>query len=130
MFNTFYTLIQKDSPPRISGVEDIANRLLSERSTDHVGKLWAHNFIKRHPELVTRYNRKYDYQRAKCEDPELIRGWFRLLQNTITKYGIVESDIYNFDETGFLIGVISTCIVVTSSERRNRAKSKQPDNRE
>ena len=32
-------LDSKGFPPRISGVEDMANRLLSERSIDHVGKL-------------------------------------------------------------------------------------------
>lgn len=91
---------------------------------------WAHNFVKRHTELTTRYNRKYDYQRAKCEDPNAIRAWFGLVRNTVAKYGIQEADIYNFDETGFLMGVISTAMVVTSSERRGRAKSKQPGNRE
>jgi hypothetical protein len=77
-----------------------------------------------------RFNRQYDYQRAKCEDPEIIRGWFALVRNTIAKYGIQEADIYNFDETGFQMGVISTVMVVTSSEQRGRAKSKQPGNRE
>jgi hypothetical protein len=117
-------------PPRLSGVEDMANRLLAERDAGRVGINWASTFVKRHPELTTRYNRKYDYQRAKCEDPEIIRGWFALVRNTIAKYGILEADIYNFDETGFMMGVISTAMVVTSSERRGRAKSKQPGNRE
>ncbi|KAM5526450.1 transposase [Fusarium oxysporum f. sp. phaseoli] len=56
--------------------------------------------------LKTRLFRKYDYQRAKCEDPTIIRGWFRLVQNTIAKYGIRSDDIWNFDETGFMMGVI------------------------
>jgi hypothetical protein len=43
---------------------------------------------------------------------------------------VLESDIYNFDETGFMMGVISTAMVVTSSERVGRANSKQPGNRE
>jgi hypothetical protein len=52
------------------------------------------------------------------------------LQKTIAKYGIVDADIYNFDETGFMMGVISTAMVVTSSERSGRAKAIQPGNRE
>jgi hypothetical protein len=52
------------------------------------------------------------------------------VRNTIAKYGIQEADIYNFDETRFQIGIILTAMVVTSSERRSRAKSKQPGNRE
>jgi hypothetical protein len=108
-------LDSKGFPPCLSGVEDMANRLLAERDARRVGTRWAHNFVKRHPELTTRFNRKYDYQRAQCKDPEVIRSWFALVRNTIAKYGMQEADIYDFDETGFLMGVISTAMVVTSS---------------
>ena len=74
-------------------------------------------------ELRIYFQCKYDYQRAKCEDPELIYSWFELIQNTITKYRINDIDIYNFDETGFIIGVILTAIVITSSDRRAKAKT-------
>ncbi|KAL2887327.1 hypothetical protein HOO65_050448 [Ceratocystis lukuohia] len=40
------------------------------------------------------------------------------------------SDIYNFDETGFIVGVIATGMVVTGVERRAKAKLVQPGNRE
>jgi hypothetical protein len=108
----------------------MANRLLAGRNASPVGKRWAINFIKRQPELKTRFQRRYDYQRAKCEDSIAIRNWFRLVQNTIAKYGIQSDDIWNFDETGFMMGVISSGIVVTSLERRGRLKSVQPGNRE
>jgi hypothetical protein len=123
-------LATKGFPPRLSIVEDMANRLLATRDASRVGKHWATNFVKRRPELRTRFQRKYDYQRAKCEDPEVIRGWFELVRNTIAKYGINDGDIYNFDETGFMMGVISTATVVTSSEGRAKAKKIQPGNRE
>ena len=90
--------------PQYKDVADMANLLYAERDVSCVGMNWPANFVKRHPELKTRVKRRYDYQRNKCEDPEIIRGWFRLVQNTIAKYGIVEADIYNFDETGFLMG--------------------------
>jgi hypothetical protein len=76
-------------PPRLRGVEEMANQLLADRNAPPVGTRWANNFIKRQPELKTRFQRKYDYQRAKCEDPTIIRNWFRLVQNTIAKYGNV-----------------------------------------
>jgi hypothetical protein len=116
--------------PRLSYVEDMANRLLENRGASRVGKNWASNFVKRQPGLTTRFNRRYDYQRAQCEDLEVIRGWFALVRNTIAKYGIEESDIYNFDETGFMMGIISAAMVVTSVERRGRRKAIQPGNRE
>jgi hypothetical protein len=93
-------------PSRLRFVEEIANSLLADRDASPVGKRWAHNFVKRQPELKTRIFRRYDYQRAKCEDPTIIRGWFRLVQNIIAKYSIQSADIWNFDETGFMMGLI------------------------
>ena len=34
-------------PPRLGGVEDMANQLLRVRDAPPVGKRWAHNFVKR-----------------------------------------------------------------------------------
>jgi hypothetical protein len=31
-----------------------------------------HNFVQRHDSLQSKYTRKYDYQRAKCENPVII----------------------------------------------------------
>ncbi|SCO92440.1 uncharacterized protein FRV6_16568 [Fusarium oxysporum] len=123
-------LDSREFPCRISVVEDMANRLLAARDAPPVGKRWAINFIQRQPELKSRYQRRYDYQRALCEDPTIIRNWFRLVENTITKYGIRLDDIWNFDETGFMMGMISAGKVVTSAERRGRPKSVQPGSRE
>ncbi|RFN47269.1 hypothetical protein FIE12Z_8482 [Fusarium flagelliforme] len=117
-------------PPRLRGVEEMANRLLADRDASPIGINWASNFVKRQPELKTCFQRRYDYQRAKCEDPTIIRNWFRLVQNTIAKYGIRSDDIYSFDETGFMMGMISSGIVVTRAERHGRPKSVEPGNRE
>ncbi|KAH7463475.1 hypothetical protein FOMA001_g18107 [Fusarium oxysporum f. sp. matthiolae] len=117
-------------PPRLRGVEEMANRLLADRDASPVGKRWASNFVRRHKELKTRFFHKYDCQRAKCEDATVIRNWFRLIENTIAKYGIRLDDIYNFDETGFMMGMIASGMVVTGAERRGRPKSVQPGNRE
>jgi hypothetical protein len=86
--------------------------------------------VKRRPELKVKFNRKYDYKRALCEDSEVVEGWFRLVVNIKAKYGIQDEDIYNFDETGFMMGQISTRAVVTGSERRGRPKAVQQGNRE
>jgi hypothetical protein len=117
-------------PPRLRFVEEMANSLLADRGASPVGKRWAHNFVKRQPELTIRFFRKYDYQRAKCEDATVIRNWFRLVQNTIAKYGIRSDNLWNFDETGFIMGIIASGMVVTGSERLGRPKSAQPGNRE
>lgn len=116
--------------PRLSGVEDMANYLLRDRGARRVGPRWVSNFVKRQPELRTRQFRRYDYKRAKSEDPDAINAWFRLMRNIVAKYGIAEADIFNFDETGFMIGVITSGMIVTTSESRSRKKKKQPGNRE
>jgi len=108
----------------------MANQLLRVRDAPPVGKHWASNFVKRHQELRTRWVRKYDHQRAKCEDPRLIEGWFTLVRNIQVKHGILNDDIYNFDETGFMMGIIFAGMVVTTSEGRTKAKLAQPGNRE
>ncbi|KAM5515600.1 transposase [Fusarium oxysporum f. sp. phaseoli] len=101
-------------PPRRDFVEKLANSLLADRDVSPVGKRWVHNFIQRQPELKTRR----------------FRSWFRLVENMIAKYGIQLADIWNFDETGFMMGMIESGMVVTSSERRGRPKKVQPGNRE
>ena len=77
-----------------------------------------------------RFRRRIDYQRTLAEDPTIIRAWFALVRNMIAKYGILESDIYNFDETGFQMGVVRLERVVTGTDKRNRPKTIQPGNRE
>jgi hypothetical protein len=115
-------------PPRIHGIEEIANILLCVRGAPPVGVNWASNFIKQQPELYTRWVRKYNYQRAKYEDPKVIRPWFTLIYNLKVKYSILDKDLYNFNKTGFIIGVIFPGIVVTTSEGYIKAKLVQPGN--
>ena len=110
-------------PPRPQAVQEMADLLLAERDASPVGKNWTSNFINRRTELKTKFSCKYDYKRALCEDPVIIRDWFKLIRNTVAKYGILEEDIYNFDEVGFLIGVIAIAKIVISSESRNRPKT-------
>jgi hypothetical protein len=116
--------------PRLASVEDMANYILESRGGKRVGKLWAHRFVQRQPDLKTRFNRVYDFQRALCEDPELIGAWFRLVANIRAKYGVLDCDFYNFDETGFMMGMICPAMVVTRADRRGRGKAVQPGNRE
>jgi hypothetical protein len=76
-----------------------------------------------------RFFRRYNYQRAKYEDLTIICNWFRLIENTIAKYGIQLYDIWNFDKTGFIMGMISSGMVVIGLEKLGRLKLVQPGNR-
>ena len=117
-------------PPAIEGVREMADYILASRGAPRVGKQWPYRFIKRRDELRTRFSRAYDFQRALCEDPELISAWFRLVFNMRAKYGILDCDLCNFDETGFMMGMICPSMVVTRSDRRGKGKAVQPGNRE
>ena len=119
--------------PRPSTVREMANLLLVKRGSNviaPIGQNWATKFVKRHPELKSRFSRRYDYQRAKQEDPKVIREWFNTVQTTIQRYGILAEDIYNFDETGFAIGLTATAKVITRAEYYGRRPVLQPGNRE
>ena len=116
--------------PTYAAIRDMANKLLAARGAGQVGQKWPANFVKRTDSLTTRFNRAYDRQRALCEDPVLIKSWFELVEQTKAKYGICDEDVYNFDEAGFMMGKITTQLVVTASERRGRPKAVQPGGRE
>jgi hypothetical protein len=130
------SMSERGLPPRISTVRQMANILLAARdgssadTPSTVGENWVRRFVNRHEQLRSKYTRKYDHQRALCEDPKAMNDWFRLVENIRAKYGIPDEDVYNFDETGFQMGVIGTARVVTGSQRAGRALMTQPGNRE
>jgi hypothetical protein len=46
------------------------------------------------------------------------------------KYSIIDEDTWNFDESSFMIGKISSQLVVTGSEKPGKQKKLQPSDRE
>ncbi|RKK06656.1 hypothetical protein BFJ65_g18554 [Fusarium oxysporum f. sp. cepae] len=67
-------LYSRGFPPRLRSVQEMANRLLTDRGISPIGINWASNFMKRQPELKTHFQRSYGYQRARCDDPTIIRS--------------------------------------------------------
>jgi len=99
-------------------------------STATIGKQWVYRFLKKHPELDAHLARNYDVQRAKNEDPKIINKWFQCVQQMREEYGILDEDVYNFDETGFAMGVAraGSSKVVTASTSVGRIMVIQPGN--
>ncbi|KAJ1709876.1 hypothetical protein NYO67_7994 [Aspergillus flavus] len=112
----------------------MANILLLKRGTTSssttVGEKWVYNFTKHTPGLKACFARRYNYQRAKVEDPKILGAWFKQVNKTIQKYGIASSDIYNFDKTGFAMDLIAAAKVVTRSDVPGKPFLLQPGNRE
>jgi hypothetical protein len=71
------------------------------------GKNWVSTFSSRREEIKARYAQQYNYSQAQYEDPKIIKGWFDCLQQIQMQYGISHEDFYNFDETGFAMGLIA-----------------------
>ncbi|KAF7572759.1 hypothetical protein PtrM4_076640 [Pyrenophora tritici-repentis] len=112
-------LDQRGFAPTYAAIRDMADKLLAARGAGQVRQKWLANFVK-----------PYDRQRALCEDPALIRTWFKLVEETKAKYSICDKDVYNFNKAGFIIGKITTQLVIIGAERRGRPKTLQLGNRE
>jgi hypothetical protein len=123
-------LAKRGLPPRPSLVRHMANHLLSQHGNQQVSERWVYRLVNRRVELKSRFSRRYNYERAKCEDIKIIREHFDRVRDTIQEYGILPEDIYNFDETGFAMGLCSTAKVITGSDRYSRPYLLQPGNRE
>lgn len=115
-------------------LQEMANILLAERDLTKppkkVGVNWVQSFLSRYPDIRVKFARRLAYSRARCEDPVIIQGFFDQLQDHIQQYGIVNEDIYNFDETGFAMGIAATAKVICSSDRQGKPSIIQPGNRE
>ena len=87
----------------------MAQILLHKRTQDStatIGVNWASSFIRRRPELRTRYNWRITYQRAKQEDSKVLNQWFETVHAAIQEHGIHEDDIWNFDEMALQWGSV------------------------
>ena len=72
----------RGAAPRPSLVREMANLLLAARGSTpppSVGENWVTNFVKRHPNLSSRFLKRYNFKRAQCEDPKIIEEWFSLV---------------------------------------------------
>jgi hypothetical protein len=126
---------QRGFPTYLIDLKRLTENLISRRgtpgSTRSIGKKWVYRFTERHPALKKYRTRNKDHQRARQERPSVIRPWFQRIQDTIEQYGIVDADCYNFDETGFAMGVItgSATKAVGSSANVTRITINQPGSR-
>jgi hypothetical protein len=119
--------------PRPSHIQEMANILLQADNPSGfkpIGKNWVSAFTNRREEIKTRYARRYNHSRAQCGDPKIIKEWFNYLQRIQMQYSISHEDIYNFDETGFAMGLIAATKVVTRANMPGKPHLIQPGNQE
>ena len=100
-------------------IVDCANSILSDAHTGDgpaaiVSVNWTPRFLERHPEYAHRKQHSQELARKlAAEDPEAILEWFEGYDKLVRKYGIQERDTYNYDESGFRIGIGRDHYIVT-----------------
>jgi len=85
-----------------------------------VGEYWSHRFNLRHLELHKMRQKPIKLTRKAAYDPMLIADWFRRFAALRNKFRVANEDIWNFDKTGFQIGVgRSQWIITTCTSKRS-----------
>ena len=108
----------------------MADELLGAQNASHFGLRWAEDFVRRQLSFRMRLRRSINYQRASSEYTATVQDLFALVHYTNSKYGTLSVDIYNFDETGFLIAMLWLAKVVITSNRKGRPRTKHSHNRQ
>jgi hypothetical protein len=91
---------------------------LFDPSAPPPGPKWLKRWLQRHPEYRVRRRKALDIERLRAQDKSLVQEWFTNYENMIQERGILPEDLYNFDETGFRIGVGTDQWIVTREPRR------------
>jgi len=110
-------------PVRIKYLPSLAfsvarQRPTTDKATKLPGKNWAQAFQKRHPELIARRFRALDWNRYNIYDK--IKHWFDVIGEQLRKPDIVPENIYNMDETGVMLPMLTSVKVLVSKDDQRR----------
>lgn len=120
-----YQLDEASHAPTAQQVQECANSILRYNHDDpklpppQVSKMWAYQFIRRLPYHKCMKQKPMDLQRLKSGDPGLIQDWYDHLEVIMKDYQIQPSDLYDFDEIGFIVGQGRVENVVTQYPEKN-----------
>jgi len=78
----------------------------------------ASRFLNRHSEYFIRKQVSLDVNRKSAHQPESIRAWFQKYYDICEQCNIHQGDKYNFDETGFCIGIRCDQWIITRDPTR------------
>ena len=77
----------------------------SEIAEAPVGASWVKRFLGRHPDVKVRWTTSLEACRANSLNAPLVREYFNILNELVTKHDIPPENIYNMDEKGLLLGI-------------------------
>ncbi|RKF76185.1 hypothetical protein GcM3_080005, partial [Golovinomyces cichoracearum] len=94
--------------PKKKYIRLAANSILrAAGSTEKVGRDWTSRFIKRHSQYKFKQSRSISAARKRATQKEEIIKYFERFEATMKEYNIDIRNLWNFDETGFRIGVFN-----------------------
>lgn len=97
-------LCARGLPPSRPMIRNFAAQIASKP----VGKNWVDRFVNRHNiDLISHWASGIDHNRFKADSAFKYSLYFKLLEQKIEQYEIEPRHMYNMDEKGFLIGVLS-----------------------
>jgi len=115
-------LHRRQLPPTHQIIRNFAKEICGKK----LGKIWPYRFLKRHlDKLVTKFYFGIDRDRCRADSGYKYSLYFKLLKRKIEQYKIRLWLIYNMDEKGFLIGILSKIKRIFLKWRYKETKLKQ-----
>ena len=98
--------------------------LLLDRQLASIGGSWFERFKKRHKEIHVVQGRKISSLRVKAATPDQIKEYFHKYDLIVRQHQIPNENIFNYDESGFIMGQgKSSRVAVPSYKNRTYVKS-------
>jgi hypothetical protein len=80
------------------------------------GKNWTQGFEKRHPETQARRVKALDWNRHEKNTYWKMTHWFEVIGRLLKDPAISRENVYNMDETGVMLSMLSTVKVLVSKD--------------
>lgn len=130
----YQRLSNAGTPARLNSIKNEANRLLLQdcdpvNPPPPIGPQWAKRWLDRQPNLFKTKRKPLAAERRNAHDLDLIATHFQRFRDVVQEHDIHRADIWNFDETGYRIGMARSDWVVAVDPTRT-IYSKCPNNRE
>jgi hypothetical protein len=97
-------LTERGLPPTRAMIRSFGSQL----AKTELGVHWVDRFLQRHDaELISRWVVGIDRARHQADSHSKYMLYFELLREKISQYNIEPGNIYNMDEKGFLLGILT-----------------------
>jgi hypothetical protein len=117
-------------PPTQEMIRRFANEIRQklDKASRPVSNSWLSRFCKRHPEILVKKTKPMEAAKIGAHSEKDVLEWFQKYDAFLQKYNITSSNLWNFEETGFLIGVLKSCKIVVSRAKKNQDVSYEYNN--